>query len=301
MFDRLILAEDLVDCRGTLLGKRGLVVSPQAIAEAARRAPPAPLRSLGETRLAADVALPLEASVYRHLFGRAGAREAVERALLAVRLPEVLFEELLEARRERPAQHQHAFATAAVVLRLLLAAVGETRAMPELAAAALLHDIGMRQLPPRLLFYRERLPVEEAHRIAAHPLLGAYHLACVLGSHPAVNAAKSHHWRCGQGYPGLSAPPARAIEVLAVASAFTALTQPRPFRSSAFDPRGAADVLVEEAATGHADGSSVKLLVHALRGGEGDLRSVQFGVLREGHAPEVNHHTPVEAPPRSRV
>jgi hypothetical protein len=301
MFDRLILAEDLIDCRGAVLGRKGFVVSPQAIAEAAQRAPALPRHSLGETALAADAAVPLDASVYRYLFVRPGVREVVERALLAVQLPEILFEELIEVRRDRPALLRHAFATAAVTVRMLLAAVGEARAVPDLAAAALLHDIGMRQLPARLHSHPGRLPTEEAHRIAAHPLLGAYHLACVLGTHPAVSAAESHHWRCGQGYPALSAPPSRAIEAIGVASAFAALTQPRSYRSGAYDSRGAADVLVEEAIAGHADESSVKLLVHALRGGAGDPRAVRFGVIRDGHAPHVNNHGTVEAPPRSLV
>ena len=43
-------------------------------------------------------------------------------------------------------------------------------------------------------------------------------------------------------------PPPRSMEVVSVASAFAALTQPRPFRSGAYDARGAADVLVAEAA-----------------------------------------------------
>ncbi|BDG02591.1 HD domain-containing phosphohydrolase [Anaeromyxobacter oryzae] len=300
MFDRLTLAEDLVDCRGEVIGRRGLVVSPEAIAEAGQAAPPLPRRLLGDTRLACDVRAALDAPVYAPLFARADARAAVERMLLAATLPDVLLEELEVIRRELPIVHQHAFATAAVAIRMLLAAVGPAQALPSLAAAALLHDLGMRHVPRSLhLRHGAALGAGDAHRIAAHPLLGAYHLAVVLGVHPAVSAARSHHWRCGQGYPGLAAPPSRAIEVIAVASAFAALTHPRPYRSSAYDARGAADVLVAEVVAQHADGNTVKLLVHALRGGSGDPRDVRFGVPREGHAPDENRYAPVSAPARS--
>jgi HD-GYP domain-containing protein (c-di-GMP phosphodiesterase class II) len=159
----------------------------------------------------------------------------------------------------------------------------------------------MRHVPARISRDVDALLSEEALEVASHPLLGAYHLACVLGPHPAVGAALSHHWRMGQGYPRLATPPSRSIEVVAVASAFVALTQMRPFRSEPYDARGAADLLISEAAAGNADPSTVKLLVHALRGGEGEARAVRFGRERQGHTPTVNYHSPITAPARSPV
>src|SRR6266508_3260965 len=254
MFDRLILNEELVGCRGEVIAARGTVLSLEAVAEVARRTPALPRRSLEETPLAADAEVPLDAPVYRHLFDGEGVRDTVRRALLAIRLP-----------------------------------------------AALLHDLGMRHLPARLLRQRERLGCDDSVRVAAHPLLGAYHLAKLLGPHPAVAAAQSHHWRCGQGYPTLGRAPSRTIEVISVASAFAALTQPRPFRPGLYDARGASDVLAAEAMGGHADANTVKLLVHALRGGRGDPRSIRFGREREGHGPDVNRYVHVAAPARSAV
>ena len=301
MFDRLTLLEDLVDCSGAVLAPRGVVISPEVIAEAAEHAPSLPRRKLAQTGIAADLDLPFECAVYAALFGRRGAREEVGEVLRAVALPEPLVDELLAMRGERPLVYRHAVLTAAVGVRVLLAAVGPGRTLDDLAAAALLHDLGMRQVPAHLLAHRERLSVEQVQRIAAHPLLGAYHLASVLGRHPAVDAARSHHWRCGQGYPGLSGPPARAIEVIAVASAFCALTQPRPYRSAAYDARGAVDVLARETLAGQADANMVKLLVHALRGGAGDASRLRFGTARDGHGPPHDGHNPVEAPQRSHI
>jgi hypothetical protein len=301
VFDRLILTEDLVDVRGEAIAARGVVLSPESIADAAAAARPPPCLPLEDTPLAADVGVPLGDHAYRHLFPDDGTREAVRRAMLAVRLPEVLVEELLALRRAASPIHGHALATAAVAVRMLLGIVGEARGIPELAAAALLHDLGMRHLPARLGRLRERLGRDEALRVAAHPFLGAYHLARVLGEHPAVSAALGHHWRCGQGYPNLPSEPSRSMEVVAVASAFAALTQPRPFRSAAYDVRGAADVLVSEAAVGQADASTVKLLVHALRGATGDPRAIRFGRERGGHGPDVNRHVHVAAPARSHL
>ncbi len=301
MFDRLILTEELVDCRGDVVAARGVVLSAESIAEAAARARPQPTRPLAETALAPDVDLPLGEHVLAHLFDRDGVRDAVRRALLAARLPDLLFEELLALRRADSPLYAHALATAAVSACMLLGIVGAARGVADLAAAALLHDLGMRHVPRRLGKLRERLGSDEGLRVAAHPLLGAYHLACVLGPHAAVSCALGHHWRCGQGYPALRSPPTRSMEVVSVASAFAALTQPRPFRSGAYDARGAADVLVREAAGGLADATTVKLLVHALRGATGDPRTVRFGHERLGHGPDVNRHVHVTAPARSPV
>jgi hypothetical protein len=301
VFDRLILVEELLDCRGEVIAARGVVLSPESIEEAAADAPSLPRRALAETPIADDVEVPLAERGYRHLFERTGARDAVRAALLGIHLPEVLFEELLALRRAGSCLYPHALATAAVAVRMLLGVVGAARGVADIAAAALLHDLGMRRVPGRLAKLREQLGADEAHRVAAHPLVGAYHLARVLGPHAAVAAALGHHWRCGQGYPALRAPPTRSMEVVSVASAFAALTQPRPYRSGAYDARGAADVLVGEASAGQADANTVKLLVHALRGGQGDPRSVRFGHERAGHGPDVNRHVHVSAPARSLV
>jgi HD-GYP domain-containing protein (c-di-GMP phosphodiesterase class II) len=296
MFDRISLGHDLIDCRGQPLAVKGFVVSAESIAEAARLAVQAPRAALGDTPHRAELGVPLADPRYHRLFGDQGVRDAVTRALLEVRLPEVLFEELTAVQRANPALYRHGVTTAAVAVRMLLAAVGDLRGVPDMAAAALLHDLGMRHVSMRLVRNRDRLTRAEAAEIAGHPLLGAYHLARLLGPHPAVAAAGAHHWQCGQGYPRLAAPPPRSAEVVAVASAFAALTQPRPFRSEPYDVRAATDVLVSEAKAGTADASTVKLLIHALRGGHGDPRAVRFGGHRGGQVPEVNRHTPVAAP-----
>ncbi len=301
MFDRVTLSDDLIDCRGQVLARRGFVISAQSIAEAAQRAPRLPRRPVSETFVAGDLLAPLDSGPYRHLLQGPGVRAGVEEALLAIRFPDALWDELALARQSSASLYEHALVTAVVAVRMLLAAVGAARGVPDLAAAALAHDLGMRHLPARLLRNRDRLSREESRDVAAHPLLGAYHLALLLGAHPAVAAAQSHHWRCGQGYPGLASPPPRSILVVGVASAFAALTRPRPYRSEAYDPRGAADVLIEDVAEGHADANTVKLLVHALRGGCGDVRALRFGHAREGHGPTVNRHTRVSAPERSAV
>jgi hypothetical protein len=288
--DRVALVRDLTDCQGRILAVRGQELSPRKVADAAARARPLPARSLSGSVVAEDVREPFGDTVYRHLFRSAAVQGSVSRALLAAELPEALHEELKLLRDTDWTRYRHGMATAAVATRMLLAALGEAQALPDLAAAALLHDLGMRHIRPELT--RAGIPLDQvtALEIASHPVLGAYHLAHLLGDHPAVDAALGHHWRMGRGYPRLPAPPHRGVEVVAVASSFAALTQARPFRSMPYDARGATDVLVSDAAAGEADLEAVQLLVHALRGGDGESRRVVFGRQRLGHAPQDNRH-----------
>jgi hypothetical protein len=56
----------------------------------------------------------------------------------------------------------------------------------------------------------------------------------------------------------------------------------------------AADVLILESQSGRADVEAVRLLVHALRNGKGELRALRLGRERIGHAPAVNRHTRIQ-------
>lgn len=294
MFDRITLSRDLVDARGAVLARKGAVVSVSSVLEAARRAQPCARICVGETRLGDDLRLPLGDAPYRHLFRAEAVQAVVARALAAIRLPPSLVEELRALAVADPARYRHALTTAAVATRMLVAAVGgEAPALPEMAAAGLLHDLGMRHVQPHLARNGDALESGEVLDVAAHPLLGAWHLAVTLGAHPAVDAALGHHWRGGHGYPHLPRPPSRSVEVVAVASAFAALTQARAFRSSPFDARGAADLLIAEAKAARCDGNTVRLLVHALRGASGPVREIRFGRERVGHTPTVNRHSAI--------
>jgi HD-GYP domain-containing protein (c-di-GMP phosphodiesterase class II) len=291
MATRVTLVRDLVDCRGLTLARRGAVLDPEAVGEAAARARPEPARPLSGSVVVEDLRLAFAEPVYRHLFRQAEIQPVLARVLLSAELPECLHQELRLLRDDDPARYRHGLATALVAGRMLLAAVGDAKALPDLAAAALLHDLGMRHVvqDPG----SAPLSPAEVLEVAGHPLLGAYHLACVLGPHPAVDAALGHHWRRGTGYPRLTSPPHRSVEVIAVASAFAALTQPRSFRSTPFDARGATDVLVGDAEAGEADLESVQLLVHVLRGAQGEVRRVRFGRERVSQGPEDNRYTPI--------
>ncbi len=301
MFDRVKLRRDLTDCSGRVIARSGSVVSVESVAEASRAARPGSLTPVGDTFVADDLPEVVADPVHRHLVRDEDTARAVRAVLDAAALPQPLVEELAAAKLLDARRYRHGLSTAIVTTRLILAAAGTARASPQIAVAALLHDLGMRHVPQRVVTTPDALHGDDALEVAQHPLLGALQIARLLGSHPAVEAALAHHWRDGQGYPDLPERPSPTTEVVAVASAFAALTQSRAYRSEPFGARGAVDVLISEAASGHADPFAVKLLVHAMRGCEGPVGALRYARARPGVEPGVNRHTRIAAPSRRMV
>lgn len=119
----------------------------------------------------------------------------------------------------------------AIALRLGLSA----REAGALGEAALFHDVGKLGLPKDILEKPGRLSPDEINLVRGHTLLGAAILLIRGGSdHPlAVEVALNHHERWdGAGYPrrlkGLEIPLSGRI--VAVADAFDALINPRPYK-----------------------------------------------------------------------
>jgi HD-GYP domain-containing protein (c-di-GMP phosphodiesterase class II) len=301
MFDRIKLRRDLTDCGGRLIAHAGSIISVESIAEATREARPGGTAPLADTFVADDLGDVLRDAALVHFRRTPETEGAVRRVVESAQLPLPLVEEMAAAKLSDPVRYRHALACAVVTARMVMAAAGTARVTPQIVAAALLHDLGMRHVPSRVLRTPDSLHGDDAAEIAQHPLLGAYQLARVLGDHPAVEAALAHHWRDGQGYPDLPSPPSPTTDVVAVASAFAALTHTRAYRSEPYDPRAAVDILVAEAASGHADPFAVKLLVHALRGAEGPVNGLRFARARQGLAPVVNRHTRIAPPSRRMV
>lgn len=151
------------------------------------------------------------------------------------------------------------------------AALGRFRRMTDeeiedLRCAALLHDVGMLEVPESILNAPRRLSAEEQKALRGHPAHGA-ELVRVANFSPAVQEAiRSHHERAdGAGYPdGLKADEIPlASRILSVCDAFVALTSDRPHRA-AVGPDEAIEALRRSAGT-HFDEQVVEDFVHVYR------------------------------------
>jgi HD-GYP domain-containing protein (c-di-GMP phosphodiesterase class II) len=287
-----VLSKDLIAADGRLVAGRGEIVDLECLRHVSSLAPRGLReRPLFETSLAEPVLEAFEAEPLKNLVGEDPRRSQVAEVLAEVRFPQQIWDEVEALRKEDPVRFQHAVWTSIVSARLFHLALGTAPGLSKLIGGALTHDLGMRVAGSRLRYKKDHLSRAEAIALEDHPLVGALLLASVLGDAPAVHFALLHHTRAGRGYPRVQGtPPLRGLDLVTVASAFSALIAPRAFRESAYSPRGAIDQLSEDAAASHFDSRAVKLLIHCMRGGRGTVSSVQLPKQMTGFRPPENHH-----------
>ncbi len=110
-------------------------------------------------------------------------------------------------------------------------AADELRAL-ELAAA--FHDVGKVHLPTEVIGKRGPLDAEEWRAMRRHPVEGQRLLEPLVASGEVLAIVRSHHERWdGEGYPdGLCADEIPfGARIVAVADAFSAMTEQRPYRT----------------------------------------------------------------------
>jgi HD-GYP domain-containing protein (c-di-GMP phosphodiesterase class II) len=126
--------------------------------------------------------------------------------------------------------YRHSVSVCLHALALARAAGIEGPTLHALAVGALLHDVGLLDLPPQLLEQRRALGPEERAALRRHPEIGAARLAGI-GTVPelAVLVAYEHHtaWDGQGGYPRLPRRPGLAAQVTAVADVWDILYHKR--------------------------------------------------------------------------
>jgi diguanylate cyclase (GGDEF)-like protein len=178
------------------------------------------------------------------------------------------------------AEHEHSRAVGdwAVAIASVLGWQADMLGM--LRIAAMLHDVGMIQVPDRILSKPGPLEADERAAIEAHTSTGAEMVAQIEGLETIVPWIRHSHERFdGSGYPdGLSGEAIpQASRVLLVADAFDAITSTRPYRE-ALSVADACEELERHAGT-QFDPACVEALLAHVRGpagvGGGDARPVR--------------------------
>ncbi len=133
-----------------------------------------------------------------------GLRSRTLRAIEGIPLiPPIAFK-LTVASSQRPEVYGHSLRVALVALHLAMKSFFLTeKELSNLAAAALLHDLGIVHIPPDLLTPGRRLQKSERHHLYAHPISGYLILRQYAEYHPEISRTVfEHHERLdGSGYP----------------------------------------------------------------------------------------------------
>jgi ribonuclease P protein subunit RPR2 len=158
---------------------------------------------------------------------------------------------------------QHARRVADLALALTRAIDPELAAEPDLRYGFLLHDIGKIGVPDALLLKRGSLTEREARVLQMHTTLGEHLITSIpFVSDLAHDVVAYHHERWdGSGYPwglhGQAIP--LAARIFAVADAFDAITNDRPYRMAR--PVAAALAEIERGAGSQFDPAVVSAFV----------------------------------------
>ena len=120
-------------------------------------------------------------------------------------------------------------------------------ALTELAAAALLHDVGKGKIPQEILFKPGKLDADERRVIETHPAIGASMLLETrdAGALAVATAWGHHRRRDGGGYPQmpLGGHVSELTQLVHVCDVFEALTAIRPYKK-ALTPRDAFEIIL---------------------------------------------------------
>jgi HD-GYP domain-containing protein (c-di-GMP phosphodiesterase class II) len=134
----------------------------------------------------------------------------------------------------------------------------------EIGMGALLHDVGMLQIPSEIRFKKDRVTEDEWYEIQKHPILGVHILERIDRLPPAVTipSYQSHERENGKGYPKqrstrLIHPYAK---ICAIADVFEALTAPRAYRNANI-PYKAMESVIKMTRQGLLAGEYVKALL----------------------------------------
>ncbi len=172
-----------------------------------------------------------------------------------------------------------------VRVAMLSVLTGRQAGMPddsltELAAAALLHDVGKGKIPQEILFKPGKLDGEERRIIETHPAIGAAMLLETrdAGVLPVATAWGHHRRHDGGGYPKMphGGHVSELTQLVHVCDVFEALTAIRPYKR-AMTPRDAFEIILKDRT------AYSPLAITALRNAVGLYPPGSHVVLSSGH------------------
>ncbi len=153
--------------------------------------------------------------------------------------------------RRRTALKAHSFNVGRLVRKFATSLGLAPLEVEQVTVAAILHDIGMRELNYDELYTKRSLTDDEVRLIREHPRVGAHLVEEITWPYPIAPLVKHHHERWdGAGYPdGLKSERIPfGSRIIHICEAFDAMTSPSSYRAVITEYQ-ALDILVSKAGT----------------------------------------------------
>jgi hypothetical protein len=151
----------------------------------------------------------------------------------------------------RTALKTHSFNVGRMARKLAVQIGVAAMEVEQITVAAILHDVGLRELNYDLLYAKRTLTDEELALLKTHPRVGAYLVEDIPWPYPVAPLIKHHHERWdGGGYPdGLRGEQIPlGSRIIHLCEAFDAMTAPTSYRAVLSDYQ-ALDIIESKAGT----------------------------------------------------
>jgi HD-GYP domain-containing protein (c-di-GMP phosphodiesterase class II) len=151
----------------------------------------------------------------------------------------------------RTALKSHSFTVGRMARKLAVQTGVAPMEVEQITVAAILHDIGLRELNYDTLYAKRTLTDEELALLKTHPRVGAYLVEDIPWPYPIAPLIKHHHERWdGGGYPdGLRGEQIPlGSRIIHLCEAFDAMTAPTSYRAVLSDYQ-ALDIIESKAGT----------------------------------------------------
>lgn len=260
---------DKVFSRAAALFPVPAIRTSQPLAVPAAKATPFTRSEIGAIQSSVVASAPGEVSILSFIFRGAGETETREKLrsvhlLVKSSLAEIRGSEsyreafrgmvnrfLEPGLRRYSALKAHSFAVGRLARKLAGLLSLSALDTEQLTVAAILHDVGMRELSYEELSTKRNLDVSDVKLIREHPAVGEYLVDEVTWPYPVGPLIRQHHERWdGAGYPdGLAGPQiAFGARVIHICEAFDAMTSQTSYRQVLLVPQ-ALEIITSKAGT----------------------------------------------------
>jgi len=216
---------------------------------------------LTETYHLVNISSLLKADKYRFIQNLATKLAKCESVLAAIRINDLISQELTWLERYRY-HYDHTLAVTFFVSLMALRSFEDENGVSQATFCALTHDLGMSRVPVEVLTKEGPLDKVEVNLLSEHPIYGFLLLNYYGLGQPQLNAAVAleHHENfLKQGYPQAVLPEQSITKLIQIADTFDSLISSRPYRP-AHELSSAIAVVENRVVSGQLDAEAFALL-----------------------------------------
>ncbi|MBI4845208.1 MAG: HD domain-containing protein [Candidatus Omnitrophica bacterium] len=278
------LKNDLYSINNKLIIKATQRINKKTLGIIIKKNKPIRFIRLEQTFVAADLKKALKVSRYKVILQPENINLKVAAIINRTLLPETVFSELKNIKKNMQYTYQHILLTAILSTKISMDNNLKNIYDPvKMARLGIVHDIGKSRIPFKILNKTTPLTIAEHKILQDHPVIGYLLLNYYCGDkhHLYDCAAFEHHERLdGSGYPQKLKKINKYSQVIAVVDVFDALLSKRPYRKNPYTLRCAIDLLLDNVSQGKLNKKIVYILISYARASKPPIKELKVSTKK---------------------